>query len=180
MINAFTVRALRDTFSPARGAGRTRDSVFLIPSSFSLSLRSIHKVYLMTGIMALCATSSYYDITEIATRILPNVVVLTIDPDSDVRSKAFQAVDQFLQILKQYNEKTNAGESTAATSIGISSIPGNASLLGWAMSSLTLKGKPSEQTAPATSNSSAPLTSVISNASSSKNEVYPFFLVFEF
>jgi hypothetical protein len=31
--------------------------------------------------MALCATSSYYDITEIATRILPNVVVLTIDPD---------------------------------------------------------------------------------------------------
>lgn len=31
--------------------------------------------------MALCATSSNYDITEIATRILPNVVVLTIDPD---------------------------------------------------------------------------------------------------
>lgn len=31
--------------------------------------------------MALCATSSYYDITEIATRILPNIVVLTIDPD---------------------------------------------------------------------------------------------------
>ncbi|TKY65366.1 inactive serine/threonine-protein kinase scy1 [Spatholobus suberectus] len=53
LINAFTVRALRDTFPPARGA----------------------------GIMALCATSSYYDITEVATRILPNVVVLTIDPD---------------------------------------------------------------------------------------------------
>ena len=31
--------------------------------------------------MALCATSAYYDITEIATRILPNVVILTIDPD---------------------------------------------------------------------------------------------------
>jgi hypothetical protein len=35
----------------------------------------------MAGVMALCATSSYYDINEIATRILPNVVVLTIDPD---------------------------------------------------------------------------------------------------
>lgn len=35
----------------------------------------------LAGIMALCATSSYYDVTEIATRILPNVVVLTIDPD---------------------------------------------------------------------------------------------------
>lgn len=31
--------------------------------------------------MALSATSSYYDVTEIATRILPNIVVFTIDPD---------------------------------------------------------------------------------------------------
>ncbi|KAA8539702.1 hypothetical protein F0562_026394 [Nyssa sinensis] len=138
LINAFTVRALRDTFSPARGA----------------------------GVMALCATSSYYDITEIATRILPNVVVLTIDPDSDVRSKAFQAVDQFLQIAKQYHEKTNAEDTTGTTSIGISSIPTNASLLGWAMSSLTLKGKHSEQTPLSSANSSAPLTSAVSNASS--------------
>uniref|UniRef100_A0A5B6ZKC4 Putative N-terminal kinase-like protein n=2 Tax=Davidia involucrata TaxID=16924 RepID=A0A5B6ZKC4_DAVIN len=138
LINAFTVRALRDTFSPARGA----------------------------GVMALCATSSYYDITEIATRILPNVVVLTIDPDSDVRSKAFQTVDQFLQIVKQYHEKTNAGDTTGTTSIGFSSIPTNASLLGWAMSSLTLKGKPSEQTPHSSAIASAPLTSVASNASS--------------
>ncbi|KAG6642481.1 probable inactive serine/threonine-protein kinase scy1 [Carya illinoinensis] len=135
LINAFTARALRDTFSPARGA----------------------------GIMALCATSSYYDITEIATRILPNVIVLTIDPDSDVRSKAFQAVDQFLQILKQYQEKENSGDTTGAAGLGMQSIPANASLLGWAMSSLTLKGKPSEQ-APATL--SVPLTSTSSNASS--------------
>jgi SCY1-like protein 1 len=77
LINAFTVRALRDTFPPARGA----------------------------GIVALCATSTTYDDTEIATRILPNIVVLTIDQDSDVRSKAFQAVEQFLQILKQNYEK---------------------------------------------------------------------------
>ena len=36
---------------------------------------------IMVGIMALTATSSYYDMTEIATRILPNIVVLSIDPD---------------------------------------------------------------------------------------------------
>ncbi|GER42499.1 protein kinase family protein with ARM repeat domain [Striga asiatica] len=136
LINAFTVRALRDTFSPARGA----------------------------GIMALCATSSYYDATEIATRILPNIVVLTIDPDSDVRSKAFQAVEQFLQLVKQYHEKTTTGDVTG-TGTGISSIPGNASLLGWAMSSLTMKGKPSEQSTLASSNTTAPLASSTSNAS---------------
>ncbi|KAK7295170.1 hypothetical protein RJT34_18075 [Clitoria ternatea] len=114
LTNAFTVRALRDTFPPARAA----------------------------GIMALCATSSYYDITEIATRILPNVVVLTVDPDSDVRTKAFQAVDQFLQIVKRFYEKTNEADTTGGVSVGMASIPGNASLVGWAMSSLTLKGKP--------------------------------------
>lgn len=138
LINAFTVRALRDTFSPARGA----------------------------GIMALCATSSYYDITEIATRILPNVVVLTIDPDSDVRSKAFQTVEQFLQIVKQYQEKANSGDTSGAPGLGMPSMPGNASLLGWAMSSLTLKGKPSEQAPLASVTSSIPLTSTSSDASS--------------
>ncbi|XP_027933953.1 N-terminal kinase-like protein isoform X1 [Vigna unguiculata] len=137
LINAFTVRALRDTFPPARGA----------------------------GIMALCATSSYYDITEIATRILPNVVVLTIDPDNDVRSKAFQAVDQFLQMAKQYYEKTNTAEDTEGASMGISSIPGNAGLLGWAMSSLTLKGKPSDN-APVSSVSSTALPPASANAGS--------------
>ncbi|XP_021296950.1 probable inactive serine/threonine-protein kinase scy1 isoform X2 [Herrania umbratica] len=143
LINAFTVRALRDTFAPARGA----------------------------GVMALCATSSYYDITEIATRILPNVVVLTIDPDSDVRSKSFQAVDQFLQIVKQYNEKSNAGDAAGTTSVGISSMPGNASLLGWAMSSLTLKGKPSDQAPVAGANSVTPATTTTSTPSSGLIEI---------
>ncbi|XP_004297714.1 PREDICTED: probable inactive serine/threonine-protein kinase scy1 isoform X1 [Fragaria vesca subsp. vesca] len=135
LINAFTVRALRDSFSPARGA----------------------------GIMALCATSSYYDITEISTRILPNVVVLIIDPDNDVRSKAFQAVDQFLQIVKQTYEKTNSGDAAGAAGVGMSSMPGNASLLGWAMSSLTLKGKPAEQAPLALVNTSTSLTKTTSN-----------------
>ncbi|XVF24315.1 hypothetical protein REPUB_Repub13aG0117100 [Reevesia pubescens] len=138
LINAFTVRALRDTFSAARGA----------------------------GVVALCATSSYYDMTEIATRILPNIVVLIIDPDSDVRSKAFQAVDQFLQIVKQYNDRSNAGDTAGAGSSGISSMPGNAGLLGWAMSSLTLKGKPSDQAPLAAANSVTPPTATTSTASS--------------
>ncbi|XP_071711478.1 uncharacterized protein [Rutidosis leptorrhynchoides] len=143
LINAFTVRALRDTFPPARGA----------------------------GIMALCATSSYYEAQEIAVRILPNVVVLTVDPDSDVRSKAFQAVEQFLQIIKQFHEKTNAGDDTEGTNLGISSLPGNASILGWAMSSLSIKGKPSEHTTTTTTphlaaSSSAPNISAVATASS--------------
>ncbi|CAI9091892.1 OLC1v1027000C1 [Oldenlandia corymbosa var. corymbosa] len=138
LINAFTARALRDTFSPARGA----------------------------GIMALCATSSYYDATEIATRILPNLVVLTIDPDSEVQSKAFQAVEQFLQIVKQHHDKANAGDVTGTATAGSFHLPGNAGLLGWAMSSLTSKGKPNEQAHDSSVNSGVPHSSMGSNTSS--------------
>ncbi|KAJ4903999.1 Protein kinase family protein with ARM repeat domain [Raphanus sativus] len=140
LINAFTVRALRDTFPPARGA----------------------------GIVALCATSTTYDDTEIATRILPNVVVLTIDQDSEVRSKAFQAVEQFLQILKQNYEKTNSGET--GVTVGDSAIPETAGLIGWAMSSLTLKGKPLDQASLASSSSAPSLAAAASNAPSTAAE----------
>lgn len=34
-----------------------------------------------SGIMALMATAEYYDAAEIATRILPHLVVLTVDSD---------------------------------------------------------------------------------------------------
>ncbi|XP_031485145.1 uncharacterized protein LOC116254141 isoform X1 [Nymphaea colorata] len=137
LINAFTVRALRDTFSPARAA----------------------------GIMALSATSAYYDITEIATRILPNIVVLTIDPDSDVRSKAFAAVDQFMQIARQHHEKMSSGDPNGTVSgIGGPSVAGNTSLLGWAMSSLTQKGK-AEHAPVISSNSDKPIVSAASSTS---------------
>ncbi|GFP89379.1 probable inactive serine/threonine-protein kinase scy1 [Phtheirospermum japonicum] len=177
LINAFTVRALRDTFSPARGADMALQQLSSpknlntpvppLPSPDPLlPFSQIMLLIFMSGIMALTATSSYYDATEIATRILPNIVVLTIDPDSDVRSKAFQAVEQFLQLVKQYHEKTTTGDAAGAAGTGISSIPGNASLLGWAMSSLTLKGKPSEQSTLASSSPTAPLSSSISNPTS--------------
>ncbi|KAI5056276.1 hypothetical protein GOP47_0028094 [Adiantum capillus-veneris] len=115
LINAFTVRALRDGFAPARSA----------------------------GIMALAATSMHYDMMEIGTRILPNLVVLTVDADSDVRSKAFEATEQFLNLVKQGYAKVETG-GEAPTSLSSANTAGTG-ILGWAMSSLTVKGKVSEQ-----------------------------------
>ncbi|KAG9457148.1 hypothetical protein H6P81_001656 [Aristolochia fimbriata] len=138
LINAFTVRALRDTFAPARAA----------------------------GVMALCSTSSYYDMTEIATRILPNIVVLTIDPDGDVRTKAFLAIDQFLGIARQNHEQITTGEPAESVSAGLPGLPGNASLLGWAMSSLVSKGKVPEHHGVASANENSTLVSVPPSSSS--------------
>ncbi|CAL4960735.1 unnamed protein product [Urochloa decumbens] len=136
LINAFTVRALRDTFPPARAA----------------------------GIMALSVTSSYYEMTEIATRILPNIVVLTFDPDSDVRTKAFQATDQFLQIARQHHEKLTTGDTMVAESTGVQLNTGNSGLLGWAMSSITQKGKASDHGSISTANASNSQVSATSAA----------------
>ncbi|KAI3891146.1 hypothetical protein MKW98_007451 [Papaver atlanticum] len=121
LINAFTVRALRDTFSPARGA----------------------------GVMALCATSSYYDMTEWRLQLI------SCQTSSDVRSKAFEAVDLFLQIVKQLDEKINSGDTTGAS--------GNAGLLGWAMSSLTIKGK-ADQAPVASAESSSQVSTAASSS----------------
>ena len=55
----------------------------------------------MPDIMALCATSSYYDVTEIATRILPNIVVLTIDPDRYLSSFLFVTISLVFFFLYQ-------------------------------------------------------------------------------
>ncbi|XP_074575414.1 uncharacterized protein LOC141831892 [Curcuma longa] len=138
LINAFTVRALRDTFSPARAA----------------------------GIMALNATVQYYDMTEIATRILPNLVVLTIDPDGEVRTKAFEAIDQFMLIAKQHHEKLVTGDTNESGLSGIPSVSGNSSLLGWAMSSLTSKGKASEHGSLTSANATTVPVLATSNSSS--------------
>uniref|UniRef100_A0A7I4DA95 Protein kinase domain-containing protein n=1 Tax=Physcomitrium patens TaxID=3218 RepID=A0A7I4DA95_PHYPA len=122
LINAFTVRALRDGFAPARVA----------------------------GIMALMATAEYYDATEIATRILPHLVVLTVDSDSDVRTRAFQATEQFVQSLKDYYSKLQSGDPTAvaAPAANVASA-GSLGLLGWAVGSLASKKSNDLSSAPA-------------------------------
>ncbi|CAI0552285.1 unnamed protein product [Linum tenue] len=62
------------------------------------------------------------------------------------------------------DDKDGASSGDDDMTIGMSSIPGNAGLLRWAVSSLTLKGKPSEQAAPlAPANLATPLTSAASN-----------------
>ncbi|KAG6474534.1 hypothetical protein ZIOFF_068471 [Zingiber officinale] len=124
-------------------ASYLNDAVY--PDPFSL---------LLTRIMALNATVQYYEMTEIATRILPNLVVLTIDPDGEVRTKAFEAIDQFMLIAKQHHEKLVTGDTNESGLSGIPSVSGNSSLLGWAMSSLTSKGKASEHGSLTSANAS--------------------------
>ncbi|EFJ18677.1 hypothetical protein SELMODRAFT_444483 [Selaginella moellendorffii] len=139
LINAFTVRALRDGFAPARGA----------------------------GIMALTATSQYYDVVEIATRVLPSLVNLTIDADSDVRTKAFEATETFLQLVRRHHNKQL--EDGMSPSDNASILPvATSGLLGWAVSSLKTKAPdlPSQTSGTLSTVSSEPIAATAAAAPS--------------
>eukprot|EP00897_Mesotaenium_endlicherianum_P001621 jgi/Mesen1/1487/ME000132S00434 len=57
---------------------------------------------ILLGNIARHLNDSFYDVSEIATRILPNLVVLTVDADQDVRNKAFQGTEVFLETVKDH------------------------------------------------------------------------------
>ena len=73
IISAF-LRALRDPFPPAR----------------------------MAGINALCGTLEYTPVKECATRVLPTLCTMTVDPEKSVRdqvSKAKQSKEKLIDFL---------------------------------------------------------------------------------
>ncbi len=122
LLNAFT-RALRDGFPPARVA----------------------------GLKATVATAKYHSPEDAATRILPAVGPLCVDPVHEVRASALTCLEHFSKQLKAHHaeleKKASAMAATeAATGQGSSSAAapganGGGSLLnsfGWAASSLGL------------------------------------------
>jgi SCY1-like protein 1 len=85
LLNAFT-RALRDAFPPARTA----------------------------GLMALAATTSYYEPGEIAGRVLPAVAPLTADIEKEVRQRAFTCLETFIELMKKHSALLERGPEAAA------------------------------------------------------------------
>ncbi|KAI1720702.1 protein kinase domain-containing protein [Ditylenchus destructor] len=75
LISAFT-RALKDPFPPAR----------------------------MSGVLALSATQQYYSLVEVASKILPALCLLTVDPEKQVRDQGFKAINGFLEKLEKASE----------------------------------------------------------------------------
>ncbi|KAL5991332.1 hypothetical protein ACLOJK_012239 [Asimina triloba] len=150
LINAFTIRALRDTFSPARAAAS---------NLYSGDCGRNHG--------SMCHQFTRPSLTTIM-NLIPHFIEksLAFLVRNDVRAKAFQAIDQFMHVAKQYHEKLTTGDSSGTSNIGMPSIPENASLLGWAMSSLTLKGKSSDQAPLTSANNNPPLPSATSSTNS--------------
>uniref|UniRef100_A0A1B6CN54 N-terminal kinase-like protein n=1 Tax=Clastoptera arizonana TaxID=38151 RepID=A0A1B6CN54_9HEMI len=112
LISAF-IRAMRDPFPPARSA----------------------------GILALAATQQYFLLSEVATRILPALCQLTIDPEKLVRDNAFRTIKGFLGKLEKVSEDPGLRESMEADVHAANPSLSNAAATwaGWAVTAVTAK-----------------------------------------
>ncbi|KAF4518608.1 hypothetical protein B566_EDAN009857 [Ephemera danica] len=112
LISAF-IRAMRDPFPPARNA----------------------------GILALAATQQYFLLSEVATRILPALCHLTVDPEKSVRDNTFRTIKGFLGKLEKVSEDPSLRESMEADVHTATPSLSNAAATwaGWAVSAVTSK-----------------------------------------
>nr|CAD7401360.1 unnamed protein product [Timema poppensis] len=112
LISAF-IRAMRDPFPPARSA----------------------------GVLALAATQQYFLLSEVATRILPALCQLTIDPEKSVRDSVFRTIKGFLGKLEKVSEDPSLRESMEADVNTATPSLSNAAATwaGWAVTAVTAK-----------------------------------------
>eukprot|EP00899_Mesostigma_viride_P015990 jgi/Mesvir1/24392/Mv11060-RA.1 len=120
----------------ARHLSETSQKRVLI-NAFCRGLKDSYPMARVAGLLALTATLQYYTTEEMATRLLPSVSVLCIDPDGEVRAKSFACIEAVLAVLRDASELRARGLDPAASpSKALPPSSASGKLLGWA-SSLT-------------------------------------------
>ncbi|XP_059377722.1 N-terminal kinase-like protein isoform X1 [Carassius carassius] len=112
-------------------------------SAFSRATKDPFPASRAAGVLGFAATHQYYSVAESASRILPTLCTLTMDPDKNVRDQAFKAIKSFLTKLETVSEDPSKlaeieKDVTASAQTGGSA----ATWAGWAVtgvSSLTSK-----------------------------------------
>jgi SCY1-like protein 1 len=129
----------------------------LLPA-FTRALRDPHPRARTAGLMAFIATEQFHAPDTCAKRILPIVAPHAADPDFTVRKHALQALRLFADKLERHSNAVEqarrqriqaAGGDEAAAAAAEEAA--NASMLGWAISSLTSKISQYAATSPAES-----------------------------
>ncbi|KAF9528532.1 ARM repeat-containing protein [Crepidotus variabilis] len=76
----------------------------LVPA-FSRALRDPFVHTRVAGLMAFMATMDCFEIPEIATKVIPNMVFSLVDDEKLVRDQAFKALEIFVKKVQEYAEK---------------------------------------------------------------------------
>ncbi|TRY54697.1 hypothetical protein DNTS_031232 [Danionella cerebrum] len=132
-------------------------------SAFSRATKDPFPASRAAGVLGFAATHQYYSMAESASRILPTLCTLTIDPDKNVRDQAFKAIKSFLTKLETVSEDPGKLSEIEKDVTSSAQTGGSAATwAGWAVtgvSSLTsklIRNAPAGSEASPTENSSSP------------------------
>lgn len=119
---------------------QTRQKVLIV--AFARAMRDPFHPSRMAAVLALSATQGYFTLRDCASKVLPALCALTMDPEKTVRDHAFKAIKGFLGKLEKVSEDPSLAEQMEAdVNAASSSLPSSlaASWAGWAVTSLTSK-----------------------------------------
>lgn len=94
----------------------------------------------LSGLIAMANTDRFYTLKDIATRVLPCLCSLTIDPEKDVREEAFRTIKLFMLKLEKVSESPEVAlemeKDVQACNLDVKN---ETSWTSWAMTSLSAK-----------------------------------------
>ena len=103
-------------------------------------MRDPYPLARLSGIVALANTDRFYTLRDIASKVLPNLCMLTIDPEKDVRDEAFKTIKLYTQKLEKVSENPElALEMEKDVSSCTLDVKNETSWTSWAMTSLSAK-----------------------------------------
>lgn len=121
----------------------------------------------LSGLIAMANTDRFYTLKDIATRVLPCLCALTIDPEKDVREEAFRTIKLFMMKLEKVSEVPECAlemeKDVQACNLDVKN---ETSWTSWAMTSLSAKmsAYKGKNVQPSIALSTQPLNNPSSNA----------------
>jgi SCY1-like protein 1 len=106
----------------------TRDKV--LAAAFARALRDPFAPGRMAGLAALCATMRFYDAASIATKVIPAISGLGVDPDEGVREKVFASLRLFVDRLEKLAASGGAARADSVEETAAAEKE-SAGMLGW-------------------------------------------------
>ena len=103
-------------------------------------MRDPYPLARLSGIVAFANTDRFYTLRDIASKVLPSLCMLTIDPEKDVRDEAFKTIKLYSQKLEKVSENPElALEMEKEVSSCTLDLKNETSWTSWAMGSLSAK-----------------------------------------
>lgn len=112
----------------------------ILLSAFPKAMRDPFPLSRLSGIIALANTDRFYTLKDVASKVLPSLCMLTVDPEKDVRDEAFKTIKIFMQKLEKVSEQPElALEMEKDVQSCNLDVKNETSWTSWAMTSLSAK-----------------------------------------